>query len=146
MILSAQSIRHRGIVHPFYEGCKYMGMSYGLQPAGYDIRIKEPVVLAPYGFTLASALEELRMPTDIMAMVADKSTWARRGIALQSTWVQPGWRGHLTLEISNHGPDEISIEFGMPIAQLIFFKVDHPTDIPYNGRYQDQKPEPVAAK
>lgn len=138
MILSAQSIRRRGIFTPFSERTKAHGMTYGLGPAGYDVRIAETVFLGPGGFCLASTIEHFEMPTDVLGKVADKSTWARRFLAVQNTIVEPGWRGHLTLELSNHGSSPLHIEAGSPIAQIVLHLIDEPTEQPYAGKYQDQ--------
>lgn len=138
MILSAQSIRTRGIFTPFHERTKAFGMTFGLGPAGYDVRIAEDVSIAPGSATLASTLEHFNMPTDLLGKVADKSTWARKFLAVQNTIIEPGWRGHLTLELSNHGDAVIYICKGTPIAQIIFHLLDQPTEHPYSGKYQDQ--------
>jgi dCTP deaminase len=148
-ILSAQSIRKRlGMVTPFSERSTYRGMTFGLGPAGYDIRIDQRVCLDPGDFALASAMEKFYMPNDILARVADKSSWARQGLAVQNTVIEPGWRGFLTLELTNHGPDVLRIEPGTPIAQIIFERLDEPTELPYpeKGRYQDQEAGPQKAR
>lgn len=102
MIIPAQTLRRIRPVEPFEERGVIDGMSYGLSHAGYDIRIREDVELEPGGFTLASTIERFRMPNDVAAMVCDKSTWARRGLAVQNTFIEPGWEGYLTLELSNN--------------------------------------------
>lgn len=145
MILSGQSIRRRGIITPFHERTRQLGMTYGLGPAGYDVRIAEEIVIPRGGARLASTVEHFRMPADLLARVADKSTWARQFIAVQNTIIEPGWRGHLTLEISNHSDSEILIASGSPIAQIIFEILDEPTERPYDGKYQDQPRGAVAA-
>ena len=145
MILSAQSIRRRRILNPFSERTKAHGMTYGLGPAGYDVRIAETMTLAPGQAALASTIEHFDMPHDLLGRVADKSTWARRYIAVQNTIIDPGWRGHLTLEISNHGAAPVAFVSGMPIAQIIFDMLDEPTKQPYSGKYQDQMASAVEA-
>lgn len=145
MILSAQSIRARGIFTPFHERTKHAGMTFGLGPAGYDVRIAEAITLQPGGASLASTIEHFDMPTDILGKVADKSTWARKFLAVQNTIIEPGWRGHLTLELSNHGQEVLYIAAGSPIAQIILHALDHATDSPYSGKYQDQKQGAVEA-
>jgi dCTP deaminase len=85
------------------------------------------------------------MPDDILGIVHDKSTWGRRGIAVQNTVIEPGWRGFLTLELSNHSSRLITIENGDPIAQIVFHLLAGATDSPYRGKYQDQINEPVKA-
>jgi dCTP deaminase len=144
MILSAQSIRKRKIILPFEERALAHGMTYGLGPAGYDVRIAESFWISPGEAKLASTIEHFHMPDDVLGRVHDKSTWARRFLAVQNTVIEPGWRGHLTLELSNHGVTSLKIEEGMPIAQIIFELLDEPTERPYAGKYQDQKAGAVA--
>lgn len=145
MILSAQSIRKRGIFTPFCERAHAHGMTYGLGPAGYDVRIAETILLHPGDFRLASTLERFDMPDDVLGKVSDKSTWARRGVVVQNTIIEPGWRGYLTLEIFNHAPEELLVKAGMPIAQIILQLLDAPTEQPYVGKYQDQRAGAVEA-
>jgi len=151
MILSAQSIRHRcllkpAMIEPFCERDKTGGMSYGLSSCGYDIRIAEHINLEPGGFALGSTIEMFRIPKDVTAVVHDKSSWGRKGLAVQNTVLEPGWEGFLTIELSNHSKLWISIVQGMPIAQLIFHKLDHTTEQPYTGKYQNQEPGPQEAR
>lgn len=146
MILSAQSIRKRQIISPFHERSVSHGMTYGLGPAGYDIRVAETLEILPGCFALASSIEHFDMPNDLLARVTDKSTWARRGLAVQNTVIEPGWRGFLTLELTNHGSRLITIQRGMPIAQILFERLDEPTELPYRGRYQDQAAGPQPAR
>lgn len=156
MILSAQSIIDRSavlnsnrMIFPFYiEKIICEGMSYGLSAAGYDVRIAQRVCVyraGTGGLVLASTIEHFALPHDIMMFVKDKSTWARQGVVVQNTVAEPGWRGHLTVEISNHGNEDVVIEAGSPIAQMIFCKLDQPTDRPYVGKYMDQPNRPVPA-
>ena len=86
------------------------------------------------------------MPADVIAFVHDKSTWARRGLAAQNTVIEPGWSGFLTLELTNHGHETLSLRAGMPIAQVVFHRLMEPTDAPYSGRYQDQAEGPQPAR
>ena len=59
--------------------------------------------------------------------------------------IEPGWRGYLTLELTNHGEREIRVAGGTPIAQIIFHLLDAPAEHPYAGKYQDQRQGPQAA-
>lgn len=146
MILSAQSIRRRvGMVTPFHEKTIFEGMSYGLTGAGYDIRIAQDVTVHSWCGVLASSIEHFRLPADIQGRLCDKSTWARRMLAVQNTVLEPGWHGFLTLELSNHSAEPIHIKRGSPIAQLVFHLLDEPTDLPYIGKYQGQAEGPQAA-
>jgi dCTP deaminase len=140
MILSAQSIRKReGIIQPFAEKTIYNGMSYGLTGAGYDIRIAENITVPVGKGVLASSLEHFRLPNDVQGRVCDKSSWARKMLAVQNTVLEPGWYGYLTLELTNHSDEPIIIPKGSPIAQVVFHLLDEPTELPYKGKYQAQK-------
>jgi dCTP deaminase len=137
------------------------GVSYGLAEAGYDIRIKQEVFFSgngPYkvatvtvdgltetgNFTIASAIEKFTMPTDLVGVVHDKSTWARKGLSVFNTVIEPGWEGYLTLELVYHGQDPLHIPAGAGIAQVLFSRVENPAQ--YSGKYQGQEDKPVAAK
>jgi dCTP deaminase len=168
MILSAQSIRllctwteghaagqlkDNALIEPFIgEATQAFGLSFGLTAAGYDIRVGEfpnpnweETNLHPGDFQLVSSLERIRLPDDLQAIVHDKSTLARQGLAIQNTVLEPGWEGYITLELSNHGRKMIKIRKGQPIAQLVFHMLDQPTIIPYKGKYQNQGSSPVPA-
>lgn len=147
MILSAQSIRARkGMVDPFLLRSNSFGMSHGLSACGYDCRISENFSLEPGHFALGSTIEKFDMPTDVMAVVHDKSTWVRRGLSVFNTVLEPGWRGHLTIELVNHSKVRLNFERGMPICQIIFHQLDQATEMPYGkGKYQDQPARPVEA-
>lgn len=138
-VLSGQTIRRLGIFTPFEERTKFNGMTYGLGPAGYDVRVDQDITLPPSGAVLASTMEHFEMPNDILGQVADKSTWARRFVAVQNTIIEPGWHGYLTLELSNHGTETIHILKGSPIAQIVLFRLDAPAEKPYDGKYQNQQ-------
>lgn len=134
------------------------GVSHGLGEVGYDIRIKQEVIFTPddgHGsvsvddeyeegnFTLASAMDEFAMPTNLMGIVHDKSTWARRGLSVFNTVIEPGWKGFLTLELAYHGRKTLYIPAGAGIAQVIFHRLSHHAE--YEGKYQNQANQPVAA-
>lgn len=149
-------------IRPFVETQKQVfGMSYGLGPAGYDIRLglidrKAPVGsrndngvgnlnswnVMPGEFVLLASLEWIRLPHDVIGKVCDKSTLARQGLALQNTVLEPGWEGYITLELSNHSDKPVPIKVGQPIAQVVFHLMDRATTKPYVGKYQNQ---PMAA-
>lgn len=145
MILSGRSIGNRiDMIKPFCYRTVLNGMSYGLSHAGYDIRIKDSVQIESGGFVLATTVEHINMPDDLLAQLCDKSTWARRGLHVQNTIFEPGWRGYPTIELSYHGEDTLLIEAESPIGQLIFMQIDQPV-VGYHGKYQNQKQEPVEA-
>ncbi len=143
MVLSGQSIKREVPLFPIHKRTVFNGMSFGLSSAGYDIRIAEDVLLWPFSFQLASSVEKFCMPNDIVAVVHDKSTWARLGLSVQNTVIEPGWKGYLTLELKLQSFRFLRIKAGTPIAQVLFHKLDEPTDTPYNGKYQDQCSGPV---
>jgi dCTP deaminase len=154
MILSAQTIRKFGeqglLVVPFSERTVVRGKSYGLSAAGYDVRVEfgrgDAIVIPPQGFVLAATVERFAMPYSVVGIVHDKSSWARRGLTVQNTVIEPGWRGHLTLELTNHSDSDITLCAGDPIAQIVFHWLDEPTMQPYVGKYQDQARGPQEAK
>lgn len=146
MILSAQTIRKRGIITPFNERKVFSGMSFGLSSCGYDVRVAQTIQLSRHDFILASTIERFEMPLDVRGRVCDKSTLARLGLAVQNTIIEPGWRGHLTLEISNNAHGLIYLPSGSPIAQIEFELLDFPTEQPYEGKYQDQESNPISAR
>lgn len=145
MILPAQTIRKLKPILPFHERTVHNGMSFGLSHAGYDVRIAEGCMLDPQESCLASTVEEFLMPNDLVAFVHDKSTWARRGLSLFNTVIEPGWQGFLTLELVNHSSEMLIINAGDPIAQIIFMRLEEPTETPYTGKYQNQKRGPQEA-
>lgn len=143
-IVPAQKINHDW-VYPFFQRSKFKGMTYGLSAAGYDIRIAQTMWIIPGVTRLASSIERFQMPNDVLARVCDKSTWARRGVFIQNTCIEPGWCGNLTLEITRGMPWPIKIEVGTPIAQIIFERLEEPTWYPYSGKYQNQRRDPQPA-
>lgn len=145
-ILSAQTIRRLGLIEPFADRTELAGITYGLSAAGYDVRIAQNVSLNRGDFVLASTVERFVMPDDVVGIVCDKSSWARRGLAVQNTVIEPGWRGYLTLELSVHGHNYLNVAAGMGIAQVVFHRLDAPTESPYAGKYQDQLPGPQGAR
>ena len=114
MILSAQSIRHRcvngNMIAPFNERAVFNGKTFGLSSCGYDVRVEFKIgtmlqFRAPkqfngyhfcegYTFALASTVERFSMPHDVMGVVHDKSSWARRGLTVQNTVIEIG-RAHV---------------------------------------------------
>lgn len=145
-VLSAQTIRRLKLISPFNERKVSKGRSFGLSCSGYDIRIAEDRWVWPLWGRLASAVERFDLPTHVCAEVKDKSTNARRFITVQNTFIEPGWNGYLTLEITRHLPWPVFIRKGTPIAQIVFSFLDEPTEQPYHGKYQNQAAGPQAAR
>lgn len=143
-VLPAQTIRKLMPVSPFRERAveQISGMSFGLTCAGYDIRIREKIIMWPGRFVLASSMETFSMPLDVQAVVHDKSSWVRRGLTVHNTVIEPGWSGYLTLELKLNGFRFVTLMPGMPIAQVVFHRLEEPTELPYTGKYQGQGPFP----
>lgn len=131
------------------------GTSYGLGQAGYDIRIKEeikftagtiyPRILVTDGikfkgwsgrFCLASSIELFQMPYNLVGTVRDKSTWARQGVSVFNTIIEPGWNGILTLELVFNGSKNLTIPAGAGIAQVLFGRLECKGDYG-DGKYQN---------
>lgn len=146
MILPAQTIRQIKPITPFCERSVTNGMSYGLSHAGYDVRIAENIYLRAKEFSLASTVEKFEMPNDLVGLVHDKSSWARRGLSLFNTVIEPGWHGYLTLELVNHSNGMLYIPAGTPIAQILFLRTEEPVETPYAGKYQGQEAGPQGAR
>jgi dCTP deaminase len=136
------------------------GVSYGLTEAGYDVRVKQEVIFYPQfdtleaacfvdgkhvgkKFAISSTIERFQMPPSLMGIVHDKSTWARRGLSVFNTVIEPKWEGWLTLELVYHGSTHLHIPAGAGIAQVIFHQLIEPAS--YDGKYQNQPDEPVEA-
>lgn len=145
MILNGETLYDVHPLEPMYDTkLRLHGVSYGLAEAGYDIRIKQSVTLHPFRrFALASSIERFQMPLDHVAIVHDKSTWARRGLSVFNTVIEPGWEGWLTLELVYHGFWPLHIPAGAGIAQVLFHKLFEPAY--YDGKYQNQDDRPVEA-
>jgi dCTP deaminase len=103
----------------------------------------EPFILHPGEFVLGSTLEKVTLPDDIVARIEGKSSLGRLGLLIHSTagFVDAGWSGHLTLELSNVANLPITIYPGMKIGQLCLFEMTSPADKPYGerGKYQGQR-------
>lgn len=92
MILAAQDIhklKESGIIYPFHERSVAYGYTFGLSCCGYDVRIAEDYIMWPHRFVLASTVEKFNMPTNVAAVVHDKSSMARVGIAVQTLSSNP---------------------------------------------------------
>jgi dCTP deaminase len=102
---------------------------------------KDHVLIPPNSFALCETVEWIEMPREYLAICVGKSTYARCGIIVNVTPIEPEWRGRITLEISNTTPLPAKIYANEGIAQLIFLKGDEPCHKSYadkQGKYQDQ--------
>ena len=110
----------------------------------------EPFILHPGEFVLGVTLESVSLPDDIVARLEGKSSLGRLGLLIHSTagFVDPGWRGHLTLELSNVARLPITLFAGMRIGQVSFLRLSSPAERIYGGaglgsKYQgDDGPTP----
>jgi len=161
-----------GMIEPFEPGQVKDGkISYGLSSFGYDIRVApefkvftnvhsvvvdpknfddrsfvdvhaEECIIPPNSFALARTEEYFRIPRDTLVICVGKSTYARCGIIVNVTPLEPTWAGHLTLEISNTTPLPAKVYGGEGIAQLLFFQGDEEPEIAYadrKGKYMNQQ-------
>ena len=117
-----------------------------------EISEDQPFILHPGEFVLASTLEHIEIPADIVARLEGKSSLGRIGLLIHSTagYVDPGWKGHLTLELSNVASLPITLYFGMPIGQLSFLRLSTAAENVYgstalNSKYLGQT-EPTASR
>ena len=106
----------------------------------------EPFILHPGEFVLGSTLERVTLPDDLVARLEGKSSLGRLGLLIHSTagFIDPGWDGHVTLELSNVANLPITIYPGMKIGQLSFVQLTEPADSPYGtkalgSKYQGQR-------
>lgn len=171
MVINSEDLLHaQPIKSMLSRKVAFKGTSHGLAEAGYDIRIKQQIRFTSVRgksivlvtevdhqhevvgtttqnggrFALASAIEEFDMPSNLVGVVHDKSTWARRGLSVFNTVIEPGWKGFLTLELVYHGSEELIIPAGSGIAQVLFHELS--LERIYNGKYQNQEDEPVPAR
>jgi dCTP deaminase len=158
MIINGKSLLALKPLEPMLD-CKVKehGVSHGLAEVGYDIRIKQEVKFSYSSvivdndfdqwkngkFCIASTIERFQMPPNLVGIVHDKSTWARRGLSVFNTVIEPSWNGFLTLELVYHGNEELHIPAGSGIAQVIFHEIAEPAH--YDGKYQGQEDRPIAA-
>ena len=103
-------------------------------------------ILHPGEFVLGSTLERIQLPDDLVARLEGKSSLGRLGLLIHSTagFIDPGWDGHVTLELSNVANLPITIYFGMKIGQISFVQMTEPAETPYGSgalgsKYQGQQ-------
>lgn len=160
-----------GMIEPFTDEQVRNGVvSYGLSSYGYDIRVAneykiftnvnsaivdpkhfdptsfvdlvaDMCIIPPNSFALARTVEYFRIPRDVLAICVGKSTYARCGLIVNITPLEPEWTGYLTLEISNTTPLPARVYSNEGVAQLLFFESDAPCEVSYadrKGKYQNQ--------
>ncbi len=161
-----------GMISPFEEkqvkdGC----ISYGLSSYGYDARVADEFkiftnvngatvdpknfssdsfvdkktdvcVIPPNSFALARTVEYFKIPRDVLVVCLGKSTYARCGIIVNVTPLEPEWEGHVTLEFSNTTPLPAKIYANEGVCQFLFYKGDQPCETSYadrSGKYMGQQ-------
>jgi dCTP deaminase len=110
-----------------------------------EVDSEEAFILHPGEFVLGSTLERITLPDDLVARLEGKSSLGRLGLLIHSTagFIDPGWDGHVTLELSNVANLPITIYYGMKIGQLSFVQLSEPAEHPYGtgslgSKYQGQ--------
>ena len=160
-----------GMIAPFEEKQIRDGkISYGLSSYGYDARVSNEFkiftninsdiadpknfkpgnfltkkvsecIIPPNSFVLASTIEYFKIPKDVLVICLGKSTYARCGIIVNVTPLEPGWEGHVTLEFSNTTPLPAKIYANEGVAQFVFLKGNEIPEVTYSdrkGKYMGQ--------
>jgi len=137
MILSDTEIRKRLgnnslqgnlVIRPYSDLCQ--------QPASYDLRAADSVILTKSTCTLLSSLEWVELPKEVAGTLRCRSSLGRQGVLLGAGFVDPGFRGQLTLCLTNMGTTDIEIQRNERVVQMILHEVYSGTHL-YNGQYQD---------
>ena len=160
------------MIEPFVDGQTRDGViSYGLSSYGYDARVSEEFkiftnvdsatvdpknfneksfvdrttdicIVPPNSFVLARTVEYFRIPRDVLVICLGKSTYARCGIIVNVTPLEPEWEGHVTLEFSNTTPLPARIYANEGACQFLFLKGEAPPEVSYadrKGKYMKQR-------
>jgi dCTP deaminase len=110
-----------------------------LGPAGYDLRAGSNISIPPAGCVLVHTLEFVELGSMVCGDLFLRSSFAREGIIGSFALVDPGFRGQLTLSLTNMGQGAVDIAEGERLAQIVFLKLDRPPKKIYSGRYQNSK-------
>jgi dCTP deaminase len=162
----------KGMIEPFVEAQRREGViSYGVSSYGYDARVApefkiftnvdsaivdpknfsaqsfverdtEVCIIPPNSFVLARTVEYFRIPRDVLVICLGKSTYARCGIIVNVTPLEPEWEGHVTLEFSNTTPLPAKVYANEGACQFLFLKGAKPPDVSYAdraGKYMGQR-------
>ncbi len=159
-----QQAKQNKMIEPFIDSQKRDGIiSYGVSSYGYDARCApefkiftnvnnglvdpknfsddcfvevnaDKCIIPPNSFALARTTEYFRIPEDVLVICLGKSTYARCGIIVNVTPLEPGWEGHVTLEFSNTTPLPAKIYANEGVCQFLFFKSDYKCDTTYSAR------------
>lgn len=110
-------------------------------PDSFISRDDDVCIIPPNSFALARTVEYFKIPEDVLVLCVGKSTYARCGIIVNVTPLEPGWEGHVTLEFSNTTPLPAKIYASEGVCQFLFLKGDQICDVSYskrNGKYMGQ--------
>ena len=118
--------------------------STGVITLGSKIQYKtiqtDKYVLLPGQFVLATTMEYFELPNDLTAFVEGRSSLGRMGLFIQNAgWLDPGFKGEITLELFNANRCAIELKSVRRVGQLVFAKMDIAAENPYNGKYQGQR-------
>lgn len=106
----------------------------------YKTITSDSYILLPNQFVLATTMEYFDLPDDLTAFVEGRSSLGRMGLFIQNAgWVDPGFKGEITLELYNANRCAIELKAGRRVGQLVFAKMDDTALNPYNGKYQGQR-------
>ncbi|MCI8691783.1 MAG: dCTP deaminase [Lachnospiraceae bacterium] len=106
----------------------------------YRTITSDTYVLLPNQFVLATTMEYFELPHDLTAFVEGRSSLGRMGLFIQNAgWVDPGFKGEITLELYNVNRCAIELKAGRRVGQLVFSRMDDTALNPYNGKYQGQR-------
>ncbi|MBI3671808.1 dCTP deaminase [Candidatus Azambacteria bacterium] len=101
---------------------------------------RDSITIPPHSFLLATTEEYIELPDDMVAFVEGRSSIGRIGLFIQNAgWVDPGFKGKITLELYNANSLPIKLQAGRRICQFVFAKMDQKAENPYSGKYQGQK-------
>ncbi len=167
-----QMAHEHGMIEPFTDQQVRGGViSYGVSSYGYDMRVAnefkvftnvynvvvDPKTFSPQSFVdmqadycdippnsfaLARSVEYFRIPRNVLCIVMGKSSYARCGIIVNVTPLEPAWEGHITIEISNTTPLPARVYANEGIGQILFFESDEECEVSYadkRGKYQQQQ-------
>lgn len=102
--------------------------------------VADRITIPPHSFLLATTMEYIKLPDQLVAFVEGRSSIGRMGLFIQNAgWVDPGFEGNITLELYNANSLPIELEVGRRICQLVICNMDAPALKPYAGKYQGQK-------
>lgn len=111
-------------------------------PKSFVERETDVCIIPPNSFVLCHTVEYFKIPKDVLVICLGKSTYARCGLIVNVTPLEPGWEGHVTLEISNTTPLPAKVYANEGIAQFLFFKGSTPCEVNYAsraGKYMGQR-------